>query len=295
VTLAPPEEASLRRVVAAALDEDLRTAGDITSRSVLDRGARCEARVEAREDLVLAGTPVLHAVFEELEERGYPQVSRLEEIEEGEELSAGEVPFILVGDAAAILAGERTVLNFLQRLSGIATLTRRCVKEVEGTGALILDTRKTTPGLRFLEKHAVAVGGGTNHRRGLYDRVLIKDNHLALSGGIREAVARARAAGHPRELVEVEIESPEGVEEAVEAGAGWILLDNFDPEGLREAVRLCAGRARLEASGGLRPGDLRRFAETGVDALSLGVLTHSAPAADLALELDPAFPRRRRG
>jgi nicotinate-nucleotide pyrophosphorylase (carboxylating) len=288
VTLAPPDRGELRRAVAAALDEDLRVEGDVTSRAVLDAGASCRSVIEARERLVLAGAPVLREVFEELGRRGYAPVSVRELAGEGDELAPGAVVFRVEGDAAAVLAGERTGLNYLQRLSGIATFTRRCVAEVEGTGVAILDTRKTTPGLRFLEKYAVAVGGGTNHRTGLYDRVLIKDNHLALSGGIRRAVERARAAGHPRERVEVEIESPAGVEEAVAAGAGWILLDNFEPEELREAVRLCAGRARLEASGGLRPGDLRRFAETGVDALSLGALTHSAPAADLALEMEPA-------
>lgn len=291
MSVAPPEETALRRAVALALDEDLRDRGDITSRAVLDAAVPCRGVIEPREPLVIAGGPVVHEVFRELASRGYAAVAVQNEVGEGTELAPHEVAFDLRGNAATVLAGERTALNFLQRLSGIATLTRRCVEEIKGTGAALLDTRKTTPGLRSLEKYAVAVGGGTNHRTGLYDRVLIKDNHLALSGGVREAVARARAAGHSRELVEVEIERLEDLEEAIDAGAGWILLDNFEPDNLREAVRLCAGRACLEASGGLRPGDLRRFAETGVDALSLGALTHSAPAADLALELDRTVPR----
>jgi nicotinate-nucleotide pyrophosphorylase (carboxylating) len=286
---------SLRRAVAEALDEDLGDRGDITTQALIPEGTACEGSIIARSALVLAGTPVVRETFSELARRGYREIEIEPRAGEGERLEPGDVALVLEGDAAAILAGERTALNFLQRLSGIATLVRACLSEVASTGATILDTRKTTPGLRALEKYAVLVGGGTNHRLGLFDRVLIKDNHIALAGegGVGDAVRRAIEAGHPGERVEVEVEDPGDVDEAVRAGAGWILLDNLDPDGLRRAVALCGGRARLEASGGLRPGDLRRFAETGVDALSLGALTHSAPAADLSLEVTPVGAARR--
>jgi nicotinate-nucleotide pyrophosphorylase (carboxylating) len=281
------DPAAVERVVAAALDEDLGACGDVTTAAVVPAGRRIAGTIVARERLVLAGTEVARAVFRALGERGFGEVNWSPGAREGDDLSAGGAVAALDGAAPAVLGGERTALNLLQRLCGIATLTRACVEEVAGTGVALLDTRKTTPGLRALEKYAVAVGGGTNHRSGLFDRVLIKDNHLALAGGVAEAVRAALAAGHSPDRVEVEVDRPEQVPDAVEAGAGWILLDNMGPAELREAVALCRGRARLEASGGLRPGDLRRFAETGVDALSLGALTHSARSVDLALDLDP--------
>jgi nicotinate-nucleotide pyrophosphorylase (carboxylating) len=191
----------------------------------------------------------------------------------------------VTGDARALLAAERTALNFLQHLSGIATVTARCVHAVEGTGARILDTRKTTPGLRPLEKAAVAAGGGTNHRAGLYDMVLIKENHAALAGGIGAAVAAARAS-HPDFPLEVECRTTADVDEALEAGATRLLLDNMSPDELRAVVAHVAGRARLEASGGITAEMLRSYAETGVDWISVGALTHSAPALDLSLTLE---------
>jgi nicotinate-nucleotide pyrophosphorylase (carboxylating) len=190
------------------------------------------------------------------------------------------------GDARALLAAERTALNFLQHLSGIATLTARCVHAVEGTGAAILDTRKTAPGLRALEKAAVAAAGGTNHRAGLYDMVLIKENHAALAGGIGAAVAAVRAS-HPDFPMEVECRTPADVDEALEAGATRLLLDNMSPDELRRTVAHVGGRARLEASGGITFDTLRSYAETGVDWISVGALTHSAPALDLSLTLEP--------
>jgi nicotinate-nucleotide pyrophosphorylase (carboxylating) len=189
------------------------------------------------------------------------------------------------GDARALLAAERTALNFLQHLSGIATATARCVHAVEGTGAGILDTRKTTPGLRPLEKAAVAAGGGTNHRAGLYDMVLIKENHAALAGGIAAAVAAARAS-YPDFPLEVECRTTGDVDEALEAGATRLLLDNMSPDELRAIVAHVGGRARLEASGGITLETLRSYAETGVDWISVGALTHSAPALDLSLTLE---------
>jgi nicotinate-nucleotide pyrophosphorylase (carboxylating) len=192
----------------------------------------------------------------------------------------------LEGSARPILTGERTALNFLQRLSGVATMTARCVRAIEGTGARILDTRKTTPGLRVLEKAAVAAGGGTNHRSGLYDAVLIKENHAALAGGVGEAIRRARerAPGVP---LEAECRTLEEVDEALDAGAQRILLDNMTPDQLAGAVRHVDGRAELEASGGVTLQTLREIATTGVQFISLGALTHSAPALDLSLILEP--------
>src|ERR671929_89249 len=190
------------------------------------------------------------------------------------------------GVAAALLTAERTALNFLQRLSGVATLTARYVHAIEGTGARVLDTRKTTPGLRALEKAAVAAGGGTNHRAGLYDAILIKENHAAMAGGVAAAVEKARAAA-PDAPLEVECRTLEEVDEALAAGAPWLLLDNMAPETLRAVVERVGGRARLEASGGVSLETIPEIASTGVDFVSVGALTHSAPALDLSLLLEP--------
>jgi nicotinate-nucleotide pyrophosphorylase (carboxylating) len=192
----------------------------------------------------------------------------------------------LVGDASPILQGERTALNFLTRMSGIATAAHRAVAEVAGTNCRILDTRKTAPGLRRLDKYAVACGGALNHRAGLYDAVMIKDTHLGTGLGVSEAVRRALEHGHPAETITVEVRSLDQLDEAVAAGAGRALLDNMSVETLRRAVERAKGRIVLEASGGLRPGSLRAVADAGVDFLSLGWLTHSAPAANLALEVE---------
>jgi nicotinate-nucleotide pyrophosphorylase (carboxylating) len=185
-----------------------------------------------------------------------------------------------------MLRGERTALNFLMRMCGIATAARSAVTETAETGARILDTRKTAPGLRRLDKYAVAAGGALNHRLGLYDAVMIKDTHLGVVGSVAGAVARARAAGHPADRITVEVRDVEQLRQAIESGAGRALLDNMDPVALREAVKIGGGRIVLEASGGLRPGALRAIAESGVDYLSIGYLTHSAPAADLAMEME---------
>jgi len=279
----PPVDA-VERVVAAALAEDLGSAGDVTSRAVVPAGARATGEIVARERLVLAGLPVARAVFAAVDAAvHFEGLCR-----DGDLVDAGTAVARVRGDARAILAAERTALNFLMRLSGIATAARAATAEVQGTRARILDTRKTAPGLRAIDKYAVAAGGAENHRLGLYDAVLIKDTHLAVAGSIRDAVERARAAGHAADRITVEVADLGGLDEAIAAGAGRALLDNLSVEQVRTAVRRAAGRIVLEASGGLRPGALRPYAETGVDFLSLGYLTHSSRAMDLALDLEIA-------
>jgi nicotinate-nucleotide pyrophosphorylase (carboxylating) len=269
---------TIERAVDAALAEDVGD-GDVTTEATVDEDALAVATLVIREPGVVCGVRVAEAVFRALDE----DVEFEPLVEEGALLTqAGEVAHVR-GSARAILTGERTALNFLGRLSGIATLTRRYVDAVAGTGVTILDTRKTTPGLRALEKHAVAAGGGRNHRFGLDDGVLVKDNHLRAAGSIAKAVARLRSA---TELpIEVECDTLEQVEEALAAGVDAILLDNMSLEVLGEAVRLVAGRARLEASGGVTLETVRAIAETGVDEISIGALTHSARSLDVSLEL----------
>jgi nicotinate-nucleotide pyrophosphorylase (carboxylating) len=270
----------LEETVRRALAEDLGE-GDVTSAATVPEDARALATVVQKAPGVIYGLEAAEAVFGLVA----PAV-RVERLTtEGKWRDGGPV-LRAEGPARALLAAERTALNFLGRLSGVATLTARCVRAVEGTGARILDTRKTTPGLRALEKAAVRAGGGSNHRAGLYDAVLIKENHAALAGGVGEAVARALAAA-PGLPLEVECRTPEEIDEALAAGAPRILLDNFDVEGLRAAVRRVGGRAETEASGGITPETLRAVAATGVDFISLGALTHSAPALDLSLTLEP--------
>ena len=260
--------------VQAWLAEDVGD-GDVTSRTLIDEVATCEAEIVLKQHGVICGLDAAAAVFDALGARLEPHAA------DGDVLEPGPVAHV-EGSARAVLAAERTALNLLGRLSGIATLTRRYVEAVEGTGATILDTRKTTPGLRELEKYAVACGGGTNHRRGLDDAILIKDNHLRLAGPIRVAVERAKATGLP---VEVECETLDQTREAVAAGADRILLDNMTPAELREAVGLVGDDAELEASGGVTLDTVREIAETGVDFVSVGAITHSAPSLDVSLEI----------
>jgi len=253
-----------------ALAEDVGD-GDLTTRILVPPDVRATARIEQREPGVIAGLDVAAAVFARFDVQLEP---------------AKDVVARLAGPAAGILTAERTALNFLGRLSGIATLTARYVKAVEGTGVQILDTRKTTPGLRKLEKAAVAAGGGTNHRMGLYDAVMIKENHAAIAGGLAAATRKAVAEAPEGVEVCVECETPEDVEIAVEAGARRLLLDNMGPADLIECVARAGGRVRLEASGGITLDNVREIAETGVDYISIGALTHSAPALDLSLLFD---------
>jgi nicotinate-nucleotide pyrophosphorylase (carboxylating) len=266
-------------VVAAALEEDV-GAGDVTTAATVDPALHGVATISQKQPGVVFGLDVAEDVFRRLDE----SLRFDRRTEEGVWRDGGEV-LVVSGPARALLTGERTALNFLQRLSGVATATATAVAEVEGTGTRILDTRKTTPGLRSLEKAAVAAGGGTNHRVGLFDAILIKENHIAAAGGVGEAVRRARAAA-PDLPLEVECQTFEEIDEALEAGAGRLLLDNFDPPLLRRAVGHVNGRAELEASGGITLATLNEFARTGVDFISIGALTHSAPALDLSLLLD---------
>ena len=280
------EPAAVRRVVALALDEDLGERGDITSESVIPPGRRARGWLVAREGLVVAGLPVAREVFTRLD----ASASFDPQFEEGSRVFPGDRIAAVSGDARAILAGERTALNFLMRMCGIATAARAAVDEVSGTGAVILDTRKTAPGLRLLDKYAVAVGGATNHRMGLYDAVMIKDTHLGISGSLTASIAACRAAGVPAGSITAEVRTIEELAEAIGAGAGRALLDNMSLHSLAACARLGKGKIVLEASGGLRPGGLRAVASTGVDCLSLGYLTHSVRAADLAMDLR-ALPR----
>lgn len=261
----------------ATLAEDLDEAGDITSAAVIPAGTRLRAVMAAREPLVLAGLAAAASAFQAMD----PGVVLSIERADGECARAGDVLLRVAGDARALLAAERTALNIVQHLSGIATLTRVYVDAVEGTGAVVLDTRKTLPGLRWAEKYAVRMGGGTNHRMGLFDAVLIKDNHVAAAGGVGEAVARAKAAGH---AVEVEVDGVDQIAAALAAGADRLLLDNMDVATLRAAVALVEGRVPTEASGGVRLETIRAIAETGVTYVSVGRLTQSAPAVDIGLD-----------
>jgi nicotinate-nucleotide pyrophosphorylase (carboxylating) len=273
----------LRALVARVLAEDLGS-GDITSAAVVPAGARARARIVQKQAGVLSGLDAAGEVFDQAGADGLEPLAR--EGEWRDELPA-EVA-VVNGPARALLAAERTALNLLCHLSGVATLTAQYVGAVEGTGATILDTRKTTPGLRAFEKDAVAAGGGSNHRLGLYDAILIKENHAAVAGGVAEAVRRARAAEPDRE-VEVECGDLDEVSEALEGGAHRVLLDNMDPEDLRVAIaRKDEGSdVRFEASGGITLDNVRAVAETGVDFISVGALTHSAPALDLSMAVEP--------
>ena len=271
--------AGLDDVVARALAEDVGP-GDVTTRATVPPGARARARITQKEPGVIFGLQAAERVFATLD----PDVAGTRLAAEGIWREGGPV-LDLEGPAAALLTGERTALNLLGRLSGVATATARYVDAVRGTGACILDTRKTTPGLRLLEKAAVAAGGGTNHRTGLFDAILIKENHAAMAGGVGAAVRAARAAA-PELPLEVECRTAAEVDEALEAGATRLLLDNMDPPQLRTMVERVDGAAELEASGGVRLETVREIAETGVDYVSVGALTHSAATLDLSLILE---------
>ncbi len=274
----------LAKLVARALSEDLGS-GDVTTRAVVGEEATAVATITQKEPGVIFGVAAAEEAFRQCESS--LATDRL--TEEGQWREDGPV-LRVEGSAAGILAAERTALNLLGRFSGVATLTARYVQAVEGTGARILDTRKTTPGLRELEKQAVRAGGGHNHRVGLFDAILVKENHSALTGGVGEATRRALAAAPNGMDVEIECASLGEVDEALAAGATRVLLDNMTPDELREAVSRARGRATTEASGGVSLNTVREIAQTGVDFISVGALTHSAPALDLSLLLEPAPP-----
>jgi len=265
----------VRRVLA----EDLGSGGDVTSKATIDANARFTAEMNCREPIVVAGLDIAIAFFRSCDRE--MRVERL--VKDGDAAAAGTVLARLEGNARAMLAAERSALNTLQHLSGIATLTRRYVDKIEGTGATLLDTRKTIPGLRLLEKYAARMGGAENHRMRLDDGLLIKDNHVGVAGGVGEAVQAAQAydSGLP---IQVEVDRIAQIEPALTAGADRLLLDNMKPEVLREAVRQVAGRVPLEASGGVNLETIRAIAETGVDYISVGRITQSAPAVDIGLD-----------
>jgi len=269
------------QIIDIALAEDIHT-GDITTLSVLPKPRRMRARLIAKEPMVLAGIAVAERVFARLD----ANVKFKAEFADGEELKVGELIARIEGDAAALLQAERVSLNLLQRMCGIATQTAAYVREIEGTGARVVDTRKTTPGLRVLEKYAVRVGGGTNHRTGLYDGVLIKENHIAAAGGIKEAVRLARAYIPHTLKIEVETETLAEVSQALEAGADIIMLDNMGLVEMKQAVLSIGKRALVEASGGVNLTSIRAIAETGVDIISVGALTHSVKAADISMLME---------
>ncbi len=275
----------IQSAVQAALIEDL-GAGDATTLATVPEHAFARARMRARQPVTVAGLDFARAAFRLLSS----EVRFEGDCRDGAACAAGAVLLEVSGPARPLLSGERVALNFVQRLSGVATLTARYVRAVEGTGVKILDTRKTTPGWRRFEKYAVACGGGTNHRLGLFDMVLIKDNHLAAlheakPNAVAAAVQKARTA-YPQLQIEVEADTLEQVAQAVDAGADFILLDNMSCSHLREAVRRVAGRARMEASGGVTLESVRAIAGTGVDFISVGALTHSAPAVDIGLDFE---------
>ncbi len=267
-------------VVGRALSEDLGAQGDITSDSCIPQTAESKGVFVARAPGVIAGLEVAAYVFEALD----PSIVFDPQVEEGERVEDGDTVAAVAGHARSILSGERTALNLLGRMSGVATATAALVQAVEGTGARISDTRKTMPGLRALDKYAVRVGGGMNHRFGLYDAVLIKDNHLAAAGDIAAAVEAARASVSPGVMVEVEVVSLEQLALVLQTDADRVLLDNMGPEMLKQAVEMAAGRITVEASGGVTLDNVRLIADTGVDIISVGWITHSAPQLDIALD-----------
>ncbi len=274
-----PENFDLSEFVERVLAEDLGVSGDVTSKATIPAEARFVADVNCRQRIVIAGVEIAAAIFRKLD--GDVKVEQL--AADGDVVVHGTTLVRFTGNARAMLAAERTALNTLQHLSGIATLTREYVDAIAGTGAILLDTRKTIPGLRVLEKYASRMGGAQNHRMRLDDGMLIKDNHVAVCGGVADAVLSAKAAstGLP---VQVEVDRIDQIEPALSAGADRLLLDNMDPAALREAVRLVGGRVPLEASGGVTLETIRFIAETGVNFISVGRITQSAPAVDIGLD-----------
>ncbi len=275
----------VKQRIREALAEDLGPKKlDITTFPLVPKGKQATANLVARADCVLAGGPVAQAVFKEVDRRLY--VSRC--VEDGAALRAGDVVLSVAGSARSILVAERTALNFIQRMTGVASLTCRYVAEANNPDVAVLDTRKTTPTLRMFEKYSVLCGGGTNHRMGLHDRAMLKDNHLAYwaennDSGLCGAVQAVRNK-YPDRLVELEVDTIEQLREALPSKPDWVLLDNMSPLVLRECVKLCDGVCKTEASGGITLDTIREIAKSGVDAISVGALTHSAPAVDLALD-----------
>lgn len=275
----------LQDVVRRGLAEDVGS-GDVTTLATVPEDRSARGVIIAKAPGIVAGLPAAEEAFRQVD----PRIVFRRAVEDGGRVNAGDSVCEITGPARGILTGERVALNFLQRLSGIATRTARFAEIVAGTGARIVDTRKTTPGLRFLEKYAVTMGGGHNHRMGLYDAVMIKDNHIAAAGGITKAARQARAAIRATMTLTVECETLDQVDEALEAGADVLLLDNMDIGTLAESVRRAKGRALTEASGGITEATVGEIARTGVDTISVGALTHSATALDMSLEVEIEVP-----
>ncbi len=280
MTFEAPNEA-LSRIIDSALAEDLGERGDITTTSIVPAGTPMTGLIRSREAGRIAGVDAVRLVLSRLPEPASASIVAAD----GTDVAAGGTVALLTGSARTLLTGERVILNLLGRLSGVATATAAVVRAVEGTGAAIKDTRKTTPGLRLLEKYAVACGGGVNHRSGLYDAVLIKDNHIGVAGSITAAVARARSNLGERFPIQVEVDTLAQLDEAIACGVTSVLLDNMDSGQLRRAVARVDRGCHLEASGGITISNVRAVAETGVDSISLGWLTHSARSLDLGLDL----------
>ncbi|MCL4500485.1 MAG: carboxylating nicotinate-nucleotide diphosphorylase [Deltaproteobacteria bacterium] len=275
-----PNSPLIDRLIDLALEEDLGS-GDVTTQALIPPELMGEAHLRAKQDLIVAGLPVAARVFAKVN----ASLVFEPQAEEGQEVVTGTVLARVSGPVAGILSGERTALNFLQRLSGVATFARQMVSLITGSTAALVDTRKTTPGWRALEKYAVRLGGARNHRAGLFDGVLIKNNHITAAGSIAKAISQAREAAHHLLKIEVEVTDLAGLEEALAAGADAILLDNMDEAAMAQAVKLAAGRVLLEASGEINAARLPKVAATGVNLISMGALTHSAPAADIHLRL----------
>jgi nicotinate-nucleotide pyrophosphorylase (carboxylating) len=278
--IAPLPDILIEPVVRAALAEDLGRAGDVTSQACIDPDARLEASFGVRQAGVIAGLACARLAVLALD----PAARFEARLRDGDRVQPGAVAAVVSANARALLSAERTALNLMGRLSGVATLTRTYVDAVAGTGALIVDTRKTTPGLRHLEKYAVRCGGGVNHRFGLDDAILIKDNHVAACGGVGEALRRARAAAGHLTKIEVEVDSLDQLREALPHRPDVIMLDNFTPDQIRQAVAITAGQVILEASGGVNLQTVRGIAEAGPQVISVGALTHSAPVLDIGLD-----------
>ena len=278
----PLTASALQALVREALHED-HAENDVTTLATVHASRRAGARLVARETGVIAGVPLALAAFRLVD----PEVQVRVDAEDGTAVQPGDTVLHVAGHARGILAAERTALNFMQRLSGVASLTHRYVATVQGTHAAILDTRKTTPGLRRLEKWATVCGGATNHRIGLFDAVLIKNNHITAAGGVREALERVRAAGVPHGVaIEIEVRTRGELEEALTFGADHLLLDNLTPDEAADWIAFINGRAKVELSGGMRLEKLREYAATGADYISIGALTHSAPILDLGLDIE---------
>lgn len=272
---------SVQAFIKAAIEEDVGSSGDVTTLALVPDSCVSSAMIIARHECIVSGAEIASMVFAGVDSSLDCRIL----IGDGDSAGEGAVILTVSGNAASILTAERTALNFMQRMSGIASRTAACVKEVEGTGVLILDTRKTTPCMRIFEKYAVLCGGGTNHRFGLFDRILIKDNHRKLWGrqGLGNAVRQARRS-FPALEIEIEVESIDELKDALTGSPDWVLLDNMSCDMMRGCVKLAGGKCKLEASGGIAAGRLKAVAETGIDAISMGALTHTVKSADLSLE-----------